>query len=167
MRSAATPCDQPTSPAAQKNSPKPLRVADLDDAVRVPATSRESRGGGTRTPDTRIMIPLATSENSGKQVGFQNSAAAGAAVETPAAPFDRDLLSVIETWADLPRAVKAGIVAMVRASGTSPPPAPAWGRGGVGLVLDLAVRPRKRTSHGRTRQDGAYRPRISSKEMTG
>ena len=64
------------------------------------------------------MIPLATSENSGKQVGFQNSAAAGAAVETPAAPFDLDLLSVIEKWPDLPHAVKAGIVAMVRASGT-------------------------------------------------
>ena len=58
LRSAATPCHQPTSPAAQKNSPKPLRVADLDDAVRVPATSRESSGGGIRTPDTRIMIPL-------------------------------------------------------------------------------------------------------------
>ena len=58
LRSAATPCDQPTSPAAQKNSPKPLRVADLDDAVRVPATARESSGGGIRTPDTRIMIPL-------------------------------------------------------------------------------------------------------------
>ena len=41
LRSAATPCDQPTSPAAQKNSPKPVRVADLDDAVRVAARSRE------------------------------------------------------------------------------------------------------------------------------
>ena len=45
-------------------------------------------------------------------------AAAGAAVETAAAALDLDLLSVIEKWPDLPHAVKAGIVAMVRASGT-------------------------------------------------
>ena len=40
------------------------------------------------------------------------------AVETAAAALDLDLLSVIEKWPDLPHAVKAGIVAIVRASGT-------------------------------------------------
>ena len=34
-----------------------------------------------------------------------------------ATPLDLDLLSVIEKWADLPHPVKAGIVAMVRATG--------------------------------------------------
>ena len=118
LRSAATPCHQPTSPAAQKNSPKPLRVADLDDAVRVPATARESSGGGIRTPDTRIMIPLTTRKTPGKTAYPDNCAAPDAAHETAAAALDVDLQSVIEHWPNLPPAVKAGIVAMVRASGT-------------------------------------------------
>ena len=118
LRSAATPCHQPTSPAAQENSPKPLRVADLDDAVRVPATARESSGGGIRTPDTRIMIPLTTRKTPGKTAYPDNCAAPDAAHETAAAALDVDLQSVIEHWPNLPPAVKAGIVAMVRASGT-------------------------------------------------
>ena len=51
-------CDGQTGTSAQKKTPKPLRVADLGDGVREDATNRESSGGGTRTPDTRIMIPL-------------------------------------------------------------------------------------------------------------
>ena len=51
-------CEERTKPAAQKKSPKPLQIADLGDGVRVDASSDTSSGGGTRTPDTRIMIPL-------------------------------------------------------------------------------------------------------------
>ena len=65
-----------------------------------------------------IKSQLQTSENPGKNAHSENCAASGAAVETAAAPLDLDLLSVIDKWADLPHAVKAGIVAMVRASGT-------------------------------------------------
>jgi len=54
----ATRCDERTKPAAQRESSKPLRVADLGDDVRRNATQCTSSGGGTRTPDTRIMIPL-------------------------------------------------------------------------------------------------------------
>jgi integrase len=57
-QSGASGCDDATNPTAQKKTPKPLQIADLSDAVRSHAKDRESSGGGTRTPDTRIMIPL-------------------------------------------------------------------------------------------------------------
>ena len=64
------------------------------------------------------MIPLTTRTTPGKPAHSDNCAAAGAAVETGAAALDGDLQSVIEQWPDLPPAVKAGIVTMVRASNT-------------------------------------------------
>ena len=57
-RQRATACDGRTEREAQRESPKPLEIADLGDDVRPAATGCESSGGGTRTPDTRIMIPL-------------------------------------------------------------------------------------------------------------
>jgi len=57
-RSVAKGCEREGEGKAQKKTPKSLRVADLGDGVRAGATHRESSGGGTRTPDTRIMIPL-------------------------------------------------------------------------------------------------------------
>ena len=64
------------------------------------------------------MLPLTTRTTPGKPAHSDNCAAAGAAVETGAAALDGDLQSVIEQWPDLPPAVKAGIVTMVRASNT-------------------------------------------------
>ncbi len=57
-QSGARGCDDETNPTAQKKTPKPLQIADLSDDLRPHAKDRESSGGGTRTPDTRIMIPL-------------------------------------------------------------------------------------------------------------
>ena len=54
----ATGCDDAGEHPAQKESPKPLAIADLGDDVQIGAMSCDSSGGGTRTPDTRIMIPL-------------------------------------------------------------------------------------------------------------
>ena len=48
--------------------------------------------------------------------GFCGSAAHGAAVVSENAPIDHDLQAIIERWPDLPAAVKAGILAMVKAS---------------------------------------------------
>jgi hypothetical protein len=42
----------------QHRCPKPLQIADLGDSMQEVATLFASSGGGTRTPDTRIMIPL-------------------------------------------------------------------------------------------------------------
>ena len=57
-RRGAESCDDRTRPAAKNKSRKPLRVTGLGDGVRSNATKSENSGGGTRTPDTRIMIPL-------------------------------------------------------------------------------------------------------------
>ena len=48
LRSAASRCQRESDDRAQKKTPKPLRVADLDDSVRRNASSCTSSGGGTR-----------------------------------------------------------------------------------------------------------------------
>ena len=58
LRSVATGGDEGRQSAEQQKPRKPLSIADLGDGVRPDATGCESSGGGTRTPDTRIMIPL-------------------------------------------------------------------------------------------------------------
>ena len=53
---------------------------------------------------------------------------------TPEAPTDPDLALIVERWEQLPEAVRAGIVAMIRASvppfsnPQKPPPDPERGR---------------------------------------
>ena len=54
----ARACDLPRTAAGKKKSPKPLVVGDLSNAVQDDASVFASSGGGIRTPDTRIMIPL-------------------------------------------------------------------------------------------------------------
>ena len=76
-----------------------------------------SSGGGTRTPDTRIMIQQVRAENPEKNAHSENRAAAGAAIGSENGPIDADLRAVIERWSELSDAVKAGILAMVRAAG--------------------------------------------------
>ena len=58
LQNRASRCDEPDPNRAQKKPPKSLPVADLGGVVRPDATAGTSSGGGTRTPDTRIMIPL-------------------------------------------------------------------------------------------------------------
>ena len=58
LRSVATGCDERTKPAVQRESSKPLRVADLGDDVRRDATGSESTPGRIRTCDLRIRSPL-------------------------------------------------------------------------------------------------------------
>ena len=48
---------------------------------------------------------------------FSDCAAQGAAVEHDNAPIDPDLQAIVASWPDLSDAVKAGILAMVRAAG--------------------------------------------------
>ena len=61
---------------------------------------------------------LQTCENPRETAPSDNCAATGVAVETAATSLDGDLQSVIEQRPNLPPVVKAGIVAMVRASNT-------------------------------------------------
>ena len=63
------------------------------------------------------MIQRVSAETSEENAHFDNRAAPGAAGETQNAPIDADLRAIIERWSELPDAVKAGIVAMVRTAG--------------------------------------------------
>ena len=56
-RPAASGCDDRTTPSRQKESPKPLQIADLGEDVRRDASKRESRPGRTRTRDKGINGP--------------------------------------------------------------------------------------------------------------
>jgi hypothetical protein len=95
-----------------------------------------SSRGGTRTPDTRIMIPRATPEIAGKYANSAPSAAPGAAVGAgnraatgdalggsaahrahAAAQDDAEFGEVIDRWVGLPEAIRAAILTLVRASG--------------------------------------------------
>ena len=58
LQNHASRCDATDPIRAQTKPPKSRPVADLSGVVRPDATPGTSSGGGTRTPDTRIMIPL-------------------------------------------------------------------------------------------------------------
>lgn len=62
------------------------------------------------------MFQWVSAENPEQYAHSENHAAAGAAVGSENAPIDPDLRAIIERWDDLPDAVSAGIVAMVRAA---------------------------------------------------
>jgi len=63
------------------------------------------------------MIQRVTPENPEKNIHSEKRSAPGAATEPKNVPIDPDLAAIIERWADLPEAVRAGMVAMVRAVG--------------------------------------------------
>jgi hypothetical protein len=63
------------------------------------------------------MSHCGTAEKTGKNAGFANVAANLAAVETKPEALDADLAAVVKAWPMLPAAVKAGILAMVKAAG--------------------------------------------------
>ncbi|MFP6665665.1 MAG: hypothetical protein VB876_00025 [Pirellulales bacterium] len=63
-----------------------------------------------------IKSQSATPENAGVNAHYENCAAPGAANESQNNPIDADLRAIIEGWHALPAAVKASIVAMVKAA---------------------------------------------------
>ena len=82
------------------------------------ATQNNSGRGGARTltgvTPHGILSHDATPENPEENGRFENRDAAGAAVDSENVQIDPDLQAIVERWADLPDAVKAGIVAMVQ-----------------------------------------------------
>jgi hypothetical protein len=83
-----------------------------------------SSGGGTRTPDTRIMIPLPDRHKSkadNTEPHINRRRAHPVPIDTrKLAP---DLALVVDAWPSLPEAIRAGILALVRAS-QPPDPTP-------------------------------------------
>ena len=67
----------------------------------------------------RICNQTTDSENPEENALSRDSAAPGAAVDAQNTSIDPDLQAIIERWPELPDAVKAGILAMVRTSGNA------------------------------------------------
>ena len=59
-------------------------------------------------------------ENIGKTGISADAGADAGAVETKRQQFGPDLQALIDAWPALPEAIKAGILAMVKAAGTKP-----------------------------------------------
>ena len=81
------------------------------------AVSVVSSGGGTRTPDTRIMIPRSDRR---KPKGDKEEANINGrlALHLPYETLPPELTALIDAWPSLPEPIKAEILAMVRASGS-------------------------------------------------
>ncbi len=74
----------------------------------------DGSGGGTRTPDKRIMIPPTSDVSPCKTSTYENTPDVLASCLAFLTENQPDLASVVEAWEALPEAVKAGIVAMVK-----------------------------------------------------
>ena len=111
-----------------ENSPTGDDANHCDDTtkgVTIPldATCDESRPGGIRTPDQGIMSPTENGSNpeensnapSACSAFVENGVRDNAKTVSNETSIDSDLAVIIERWPDLPVAIKAGIVAMVRA----------------------------------------------------
>ena len=99
--------------------PEPSVLRDLTPPVGL----SQSTGGGirthTRVPPERILSPLASSPNASK-VNTLRLSPESVAHHLPtdtrhSEPVDTDLAALVDAWANLPEAVKAGVMAMVRA----------------------------------------------------
>ena len=77
-----------------------------------------SEGEGTRTLNHRIDSQIPHPQNPEENGDFPKAGAPGAAVESEIGISDPDLAVIVQRWDSLPEAVKAGIVAMVKATGT-------------------------------------------------
>ena len=70
-----------------------------------------SSGRGTRTPDTRIMIPPRTAENAGKQALPEK----GAARTTAAGMLPPDVRYIAENWERMSEDLRSAMLAMIQA----------------------------------------------------
>jgi len=117
----ATGCDSEGDDSrAQKESPNPLRVADLSDAVRTDATSDNKRRARDSNPQpvSRHLISseAASPEKPDENAHSRKCAAPGAAVGAQDAPIDADLADWLDACpVELTDEAKAGILAMVLA----------------------------------------------------
>lgn len=112
-------CDQPGAVPDDRNT---LVLAVLDDAARRGAADRQNAGEGTRTPNLLIRSQTVQSENKAHSddcphSGPQTGAGIGFVSRFPD-PTDPDLSALVAAWPTIPPAVRAGIVALVKATGT-------------------------------------------------
>jgi hypothetical protein len=96
---------------------KPLISQGFDASSRSLSASVGNTGDGTRTHDLRIMRPPLDNANDikGKDLR-QDAGSVSHHVPTDTCHSDPDLTAVVDAWDRLPEALRAGIVAMVKAS---------------------------------------------------
>ncbi len=83
------------------------------------ATSGTSEGDGTRTRNHWIDSHKGTGEIPEKDAGSREGGARNGASDVDPCSIDAGLQALIDVWPALPAALKVGIIAMVRAAGTS------------------------------------------------
>ncbi len=110
-------CESDSDDRAGVHRHKPLSLADLGEPMRSIAKGDESAEGRTRTADLRVMNPEEVPQNKGESDALQHQQQQSAAESTVSPPTDADLARVVSAWADLPDAIRRGILAMVDAQG--------------------------------------------------
>ena len=97
-----------------------VRNAKQDSRLRLPCSPQCSLLGntppGTRTPDPLIKSQQTAEHNPCKQTTCENAENHSAPYSALSAQDDADLRAIAAAWPTLPAAVRAGIVAMVKAS---------------------------------------------------
>ncbi len=74
------------------------------------------RAGRASDPDGIRTTAVSCGKDGGSQSGRQQNRQHSDEITPPAKPADPELAAVVAAWSDLPPAVRAGIVAMVRAA---------------------------------------------------
>jgi hypothetical protein len=101
------------SSGMQKESPKPLQIADLGNDVRLDAMKNESRPGRNRTRDQGIMSQRVTAVNPRENAHSQDGAALAQQFSPKTLLAPPDLQAIIDAWPALSDDVRASILAMV------------------------------------------------------
>ena len=114
MHSGAKLRDELACRDAGKKSHKPAVIVDLSNAMPRDTNSCFNSGGGTRTPDTRIMIPRDVFD---KWFATKDLGQADAGSFTPACTnviVNEELAELLVAWSDLSNVARAAVVGVVR-----------------------------------------------------
>jgi hypothetical protein len=112
--------DQPEAAAMTCTDARPILLDATQNATADSTDRRKSNtGDGTRTHDLRIMRPHPENPNAPKDNDLrQEMKAVSHHFPTDVTQMDTGLVAVIEAWDRLPDALRAGIVAIVKAART-------------------------------------------------
>lgn len=119
-RVRASGCESDSDDRTDAHRHKPLPFAGLGESMRSGSTGDESAEGRTRTADLRVMNPEEAPQNKPETDAIQHQLQHPRVESAPEAPSDPDLARVVGAWADLPPALRAGILAMVNAASPTP-----------------------------------------------
>ncbi len=99
---------------------KPSRITALRDPAQPGATSRKSSAAVAQLAEQRFCKPPVDStkpDPASTCASLRGTPASNTDSSPPETPLDAELQAVIEAWPDLPEAIRAGVVALVKAGG--------------------------------------------------